>query len=145
MTPIKELIEQLFHTFNSDKITGIEKLPKSGGDRVYYRITTDTNTYIAAHNINVKENILADEKYKYLFSVEEVNKLVLEGTPFRDAYKKVGLDIEAGTFTYTPATAHTHEGSIGNLCNEKVKQMMDTVIKKFNFTKVNKAIQELLK
>ncbi len=56
MTIIKELIEQLFHTFNSNKITGIEKLPKSGGDRVYYRITTDTNSYIAAHNTNVKEN-----------------------------------------------------------------------------------------
>ena len=56
MTSIKELIEQLFHTIKSDKITGIEKLPKSGGDRVYYRITTDTTNYIAAHNINVKEN-----------------------------------------------------------------------------------------
>ncbi len=56
MTPIKELIEKLFHSFNSDKITGIEKLPKSGGDRVYYRIATDTKSYIAAHNLNIKEN-----------------------------------------------------------------------------------------
>ncbi len=56
MTPIKELIEKLFHSFNSDKITGIEKLPKSGGDRVYYRITTDAKSYIAAHNLNIKEN-----------------------------------------------------------------------------------------
>jgi argininosuccinate lyase len=95
-------------------------------------------------NIQVKKDLLKDEKYKYLFSVEEVNKLVLEGTPFRDAYKKVGLDIEAGNFTYTPATAHTHEGSIGNLCHKQVQQMMDNVIDKFNFNKVNIAIQQLL-
>ena len=95
-------------------------------------------------NIKVKKDLLKDEKYKYLFSVEEVNKLVLEGIPFRDAYKKVGLDIEAGNFTYTPATAHTHEGSIGNLCHDQVQQMMDSVIKKFDFNKVNSAIQQLL-
>ncbi len=95
-------------------------------------------------NIQVKKELLLDEKYKYLFSVEEVNKLVLQGTPFRNAYKKVGLDIEAGNFTYTPTTAHTHEGSIGNLCNEQVQRMMDSVIEKFNFKKVNSAIQQLL-
>jgi argininosuccinate lyase len=95
-------------------------------------------------NIQVKKELLKDEKYKYLFSVEEVNRLVLEGIPFRDAYKKVGLDIEAGNFTYTPTTAHTHEGSIGNLCHDQVQQMMDSVIKKFNFNKVNSAIQQLL-
>ena len=95
-------------------------------------------------NIQVKKDLLKDEKYKYLFSVEEVNKLVLQGIPFRDAYKKVGLDIEAGNFTYTPATAHTHEGSIGNLCNDELKRMMDNVIKKYHFEKVNLAIQQLL-
>ena len=95
-------------------------------------------------NIQVKKDLLKDEKYKYLFSVEEVNKLVLQGIPFRDAYKKVGLDIEAGNFTYTPETAHTHEGSIGNLCNEELKRMMDNVIEKYNFEKVNLAIQQLL-
>ena len=95
-------------------------------------------------NIQVKKDLLKDEKYKYLFSVEEVNKLVLQGIPFRDAYKKVGLDIEAGNFTYTPATAHTHEGSIGNLCNDELKRMMDNVIEKYNFNKVNSAIQQLL-
>ncbi len=95
-------------------------------------------------NIQVKKDLLKDEKYKYLFSVEEVNKLVLQGIPFRDAYKKVGLDIEAGNFTYTPATAHTHEGSIGNLCNDELKRMMDNVIEKYNFEKVNLAIQLLL-
>ncbi|MEO6355933.1 MAG: argininosuccinate lyase [Ferruginibacter sp.] len=95
-------------------------------------------------NIEVKKDLLKDEKYKYLFSVEEVNKLVLQGTPFRDAYKKVGLDIEAGNFNYTPVTAHTHEGSIGNLCNQQIQQMMDEVIEKFNFKKVNEAIEKLL-
>jgi argininosuccinate lyase len=70
-------------------------------------------------NIQVKEGILTDEKYKYIFSVEEANKLVLEGTPFRDAYKKVGIDIELGNFTYdSKKINHTHEGSIGNLCNK---------------------------
>jgi argininosuccinate lyase len=95
-------------------------------------------------NIEVKKDLLKDEKYKYLFSVEEVNKLVLQGTPFRDAYKKVGLDIEAGNFNYTPVTPHTHEGSIGNLCNQQIQQMMDEVIEKFNFKKVNEAIEKLL-
>jgi argininosuccinate lyase len=65
-------------------------------------------------NISVKENILADEKYKYLFSVEEVNKLVLQGVPFRDAYKQVGMAIEEGKFHHTGDVNHTHEGSIGN-------------------------------
>lgn len=96
------------------------------------------------NNIQVKKELLKDEKYKYLFSVEEVNKLVVQGTPFRDAYKKVGLDIEAGNFSYTPTTDHTHEGSIGNLCNDEVKRMMDNVIDKFNFGKVNTAIKQLL-
>ncbi|MEJ7587947.1 MAG: argininosuccinate lyase [Ferruginibacter sp.] len=101
-------------------------------------------TGLMLSNIQVKKELLKDERYKYLFSVEEVNKLVLQGTPFRDAYKKVGMDIEAGNFTYTPTTAHNHEGSIGNLCNDQVQRMMDMVISKFNFKKVNIAIRELL-
>jgi len=95
-------------------------------------------------NITIKKDLLKDEKYKFLFSVEEVNKLVLQGKPFRDAYKIVGQDIEAGNFTYTPTTAHTHEGSIGNLCNDKIRGMMDAVVQKFNFEKVNAAIEKLL-
>ena len=95
-------------------------------------------------NIEIKQDLLKDEKYKFLFSVEEVNKLVVQGTPFRDAYKKVGLDIEAGTFTYTPTTAHTHEGSIGNLCNDQLQRMMDEVLLKYNFEKVQLAIDNLL-
>ena len=96
-------------------------------------------------NIQVNKELLKDEKYKYLFSVEEVNKLVLQGMAFRDAYKKVGLEIEAGNFTYTPTTAHTHEGSIGNLCNDKIQLMMENIIQKYNFDKVNTAIRNLLK
>ena len=95
-------------------------------------------------NIHVKKDLLQDEKYKYLFSVEEVNKLVLQGIPFRDAYKKIGLAIEAGNFTYTVETAHTHEGSIGNLCNLQIKTMMEEVIKKYNFQKIHTAIKNLL-
>lgn len=96
-------------------------------------------------NIEIKKDIVKDEKYKYLFSVEEVNKLVLQGIPFRDAYKQVGLNIEAGKFTYDTNIHHTHEGSIGNLGTEKVKQQMDAVISSFAFEKVHAAIDALLK
>ena len=96
-------------------------------------------------NIRVKQNILADEKYKYLFSVEEVNKLVNAGMPFRDAYKKVGLDIEAGNFKYDTAVQHTHEGSIGNLCTAEIKKQMQKVVDSFPFASVNIAITNLLK
>jgi argininosuccinate lyase len=95
-------------------------------------------------NIKIKDNILDDPKYQYLFSVEEVNKLVLAGTPFREAYKKVGLDIEAGNFSGKYEINHTHEGSIGNLNLPEVKAMMDNLIGEFNFEKVEKAIQELV-
>jgi argininosuccinate lyase len=96
-------------------------------------------------NIEVKENILADEKYRYLFSVEEVNKLVNKGMPFRDAYKKVGLDIEAEKFTYDTSINHSHEGSISNLCTEEIKKQMQKVINSFPFTSVQQAITSLLK
>jgi argininosuccinate lyase len=96
-------------------------------------------------NIEVKKDILADEKYKYLFSVEEVNKLVLQGIPFRDAYKKVGLDIEAGKFSYTTAVNHTHEGSIGNLCTEEIKKQMNRVLESFPFKAVETAVVKLVK
>jgi argininosuccinate lyase len=95
-------------------------------------------------NIQVKENILADEKYKYLFSVEEVNKLVNAGMPFRDAYKKVGLDIEAGNFTYNTSVNHTHEGSIGNLCTAEIRQQLEKTIASFPFENVNAAITKLV-
>jgi len=96
-------------------------------------------------NIEIKKDILTDEKYKYLFSVEEVNKLVNTGMPFRDAYKKVGLDIEAGNFKYDTSVHHTHEGSIGNLCTQEIKKQMQTITESFPFTKIEKAASALLK
>jgi argininosuccinate lyase len=93
--------------------------------------------------IQVKENLLEDEKYKYLFSVEEVNKLVLSGMPFRDAYKKIGLDIEQGNFSNAREVHHTHEGSIGNLNLPEIKQMMNTVLNRFPFETVSKALHKL--
>ena len=95
-------------------------------------------------NIEVKKDLLADEKYKYLFSVEEVNKLVNAGMPFRDAYKKIGLDIEAGNFTYQTSVSHTHEGSIGNLCTDEIKKQMQGVIESFPFASVHTAIENLM-
>jgi argininosuccinate lyase len=96
-------------------------------------------------NIKVKADILQDEKYKYLFSVEEVNKLVLQGLPFRDAYQQVGRAIESGTYTYGTTVAHTHEGSIGNLQNDNIRRMMDEAMSRFNFSKVHSAIEDLLR
>lgn len=95
-------------------------------------------------HITVKENILSDEKYKYVFSVEEVNKLVLQGVPFRDAYKQVGMAIEESKFTHTNQVNHVHEGSIGNLCNKEISGMMQQTLKKFEFDKVTTAIEQLL-
>jgi len=95
-------------------------------------------------NIEVKKDLLKDEKYKFLFSVEEVNKLVLQGVPFRDAYKKIGMNIEEGSFTYSAEVKHTHEGSIGNLQNDKIAGMMEEVLKRFNFKEVRKALEKLL-
>lgn len=95
--------------------------------------------------IKVNEHILEDSKYDLIFSVEEVNKRTLAGTPFRDAYKQVGLEIEAGHFTPDKHIRHTHEGSIGNLCNDQIRQLMSEVVKGFGFEKVEKAQENLLK
>src|SRR5665647_172762 len=95
-------------------------------------------------NIDVKKDILNDEKYKYLFTVEEMNKLVLQGMPLRDAYKKIGAGVENNTFISDMKLAHSHEGSIGNLQNEQIKIMMNKVIARFDFNKVNDALQKLL-
>lgn len=94
--------------------------------------------------IKINEHILDDPKYSLLFSVEEVNRLVMDGVPFRDAYKKVGMDIEAGTFTADQTVRHTHEGSMGNLCNEKIEQLMQQTIEGFQFEKVDRAEKALL-
>ena len=84
--------------------------------------------------MNIKENILDDEKYIYLFSVERVNELVNKGISFRDAYKEVGNQIEKGEFSFdlSKGLHHTHEGSIGNLCNGEIKTEMEKVLTKFN-------------
>lgn len=95
-------------------------------------------------NIQVKKDLLSDEKYKYLFSVEEVNKLVLQGIPFRDAYKMVGTSIQDQTFSFSGTPVHTHQGSIGNLCNADIQRMMTDIMQKFNFNKVKIALQQLL-
>jgi argininosuccinate lyase len=95
-------------------------------------------------NIEIKKDILQDEKYKYLFSVEEVNKLVVQGVPFRDAYRQVGQAIEQGQFTWQPQVSHTHEGSIGNLCNPQIEGMMQRVLQSFNFSKLNRTLEQLL-
>lgn len=96
--------------------------------------------------ISVNKDILNDERYKYLFSVEEVNNLVLQGKSFRDAYREVGDNIESGKYNFdNKTTNHTHEGSIGNLCNEQIRNQMQLIIEKFNFDKVDKAIENLCK
>ena len=94
--------------------------------------------------VKVNEHILDDERYALMFSVEEVNRRVVAGVPFRDAYKQVGLEIEAGQFKPNKQVAHTHEGSIGNLCNDQIAQLMQTVVKGFGFERMNQAEKQLL-
>ena len=101
-------------------------------------------TSYIVNKIKVNEHILDEKKYDNMFSVEEVNRLAADGMPFRDAYKKVGLDIEAGTFTPNKEVHHTHEGSIGNLCNKEVAELMDSIWSGFNFTRINEAEKRLL-
>jgi argininosuccinate lyase len=90
-------------------------------------------TRLMLQNLSVKSNILDDEKYKYLFSVEAVNELVNKGIPFREAYKEVGNQIEKGEFNfdYKKQLHHVHEGSIGNLCNNEIVEVMEGVLRKF--------------
>ncbi|MEO6220150.1 MAG: argininosuccinate lyase [Ginsengibacter sp.] len=95
-------------------------------------------------NIEVKKDILQDEKYKYLFTVDEMNKLVLDGIPLRDAYKKIATDVQENIFKYDTQIKHTHAGSIGNLQNDAIVAMMDKITSRFNFSKVNDALQKLL-
>ena len=102
---------------------------------------------MAAYIINkmeVNEHILDNPMYDPIFSVEEVNRLAASGMPFRDAYKKVGLDIEAGTFKANRQIHHTHEGSIGNLCNEQITTLMEQTFNEFHFERMEQAEQKLL-
>ena len=99
-------------------------------------------TYII-QRIKVNEHILDDPRYDLMFSVEEVNRLATEGMPFRDAYKKVGMDIQAGNFKPRKEVHHTHEGSIGNLCNEEIRVLMDEVWNGFHFEQIEEAERQL--
>lgn len=94
--------------------------------------------------IEVNTHVLDDPKYAPIFSVEEVNRRTLEGTPFRDAYKQVGLEIEAGNFKPVMEVHHTHEGSIGNLCNDRIEALMQSIVDQFPFDKVQAAEKALL-
>jgi argininosuccinate lyase len=95
-------------------------------------------------NIEVKKNILDDPKFNLLFSVENVNDLVVKGMPFRDAYREIGGQIEKGEVVPNKDIHHTLEGSIGNLCNDHIQTMMDKTIASFNFSKVHEAYEKLL-
>ncbi len=99
----------------------------------------------AIDNMTVNTNLLDDDRYKYVFSVEDVNKLVMQGMPFRDAYKKVGNQINAGTYEPSREVNHTHKGSIGNLCLDEIADRMVAVIEGFEFEQIEKAYSNLLK
>ena len=102
-------------------------------------------TALMMAQVEINTEILKDSRYDYLFSVEEVNRLTLSGLPFRDAYKKVGLEIEAGNFKPDKTVHHTHQGSIGNLCNNEICEYKNEVVAQFTFEKVRNAETELLK
>ncbi|TNF42524.1 MAG: argininosuccinate lyase [Cytophagales bacterium] len=103
-------------------------------------------TVFMLESIQIKQNILQDRFFKHLFSVEVVNDLVLQGVPFRDAYKKVGLAIEADDFNPDQSQInHTHEGSIGNLCLEEIQGQMKNQLKSFDFEKIKKSLDRLIK
>jgi argininosuccinate lyase len=97
------------------------------------------------NSIQIRKNILEDSFYRYLFSVEVVNELVLKGIPFRDAYKQVGEDIEANRFEPNQKmVTHSHEGSIGNLSLDEIREKLDMAKAKFNFKAINQALDVLL-
>lgn len=102
-------------------------------------------TAYAIENIEVEKDIMKDPRYKYAFSVEEVNRRALAGTPFRDAYRQVGMEIEEDHFDFNGQINHTHEGSIGNLCNDKIRQKMDNILARFSFKEVNDALADLVR
>jgi len=101
-------------------------------------------TTLMMAQVEINKEILTDSRYDYLFSVEEVNRQTLSGVPFRDAYKQVGLEIEAGNFKPDKTVNHTHQGSIGNLCNDEITTYKNQIIGQFSFEKVHKAEKELL-
>lgn len=94
--------------------------------------------------IEVKEDIVSDPRYNYIFSVEQVNSMVVGGVPFREAYKSVGMAIEEGRYEPSRKVEHTHEGSIGNLCTEEVASMMNEIVDSFNYSSVEAALNRLV-
>jgi argininosuccinate lyase len=103
-----------------------------------------TLSELMLQKIQIKDHILEQPKYQLIFSVEVVNKLASEGMPFRDAYKKVAKDIEAGNFKPDTRLNHTHEGSLGNLCNQQIEQKFIAVFNQFRFDKIHAAIKKLI-
>ena len=101
-------------------------------------------TAFMLEHIRIREDILKDEKYAYLFSVEAVNEEVLKGVPFREAYKNIGSQIEKGEFKTAGTVNHTHEGSIGNLCNDQISAAFQSLLSDFNFAKVENALTALV-
>ena len=93
--------------------------------------------------VKINEHLIMKDKYRYLFSVEETNRLVLQGVPFRDAYKQIGLAIERGEFDPERSVNHNHEGSIGQLNLDEIKAMMQKAVSGFEFEVWEKAIQQL--
>lgn len=98
----------------------------------------------ALEQIIINKDAIKEEKYKYIFSVEVVNDLVLNGVSFRDAYQKIGIDIEEGKFEPDTTVQHTHEGSVGNLCNDKITALMNEVLGGFKFDRIDQALETLL-
>jgi argininosuccinate lyase len=99
----------------------------------------------AIDNMTVNTNVMADDRYKYVYSVEDVNKLVMQGVPFRDAYKQVGSQINSGTYEPTREVNHTHAGSVGNLCLDEIAEKMIAVVESYEFDRIEKAYAILLK
>lgn len=101
-------------------------------------------THFMLQHIQVNQHIITDDKYRYLFSVERVNELVLQGVPFREAYQQVGKEIAGGTYQPVTGLHHTHEGSMGNLCNNQIRREMENVRNGFSFEVAERALQALL-
>ena len=99
----------------------------------------------AVENMEVRRDVMEDPKYRLAFTVEEVNRRVAEGVPFRDAYRQVGMEVQEGRFEFHGSLNHTHEGSIGNLCNDRIREKMDTILGGFTFDKVHEATGKLTK
>jgi argininosuccinate lyase len=99
----------------------------------------------ALSGMEIKKDILDDERYRYVYSVEDVNRLVMQGIPFRDAYRQVGMQIQEGNYTPDKEIRHTHQGSLGNLCLPGIRAKMDSVIAQFDFDSTNQAISKLLR